>query len=203
MQKIKIIRHSERLDFTNPLYWMVCIGQYWADSPLTKNGHKMAHTKGVELSNDNDKFNPEFIYTSPYTRTIATATEISKSFPKSSVVIQPLLSEFQPNFAHNIALYPNSIDTKFEGIETGFKFPESETEFGLRVKFILEKLIKKNKSDILIVTHGEFVRKSIDYINLQCPNANINTENIPYLSVVSFDYDSVNKLINPNSIKIE
>ena len=202
MQKIKIVRHSERLDFTNPLYWLMCIGQYWADSPLTKNGHTMAQNKGLELSTDS--FNPKYIYTSPYNRTIATATEISKSFPKADVVIQPLLSEYQPNFAHNIALYPNGIDTKFEGEETGIKFPETETEFSNRVQFILEKLINKDPSDMMIVTHGEFIKKIIDYIReLDNNNVEIEANKIPYLTVISFEYDHVNKKIDISSVKIQ
>ena len=201
MQKIKIIRHSERLDFTNPLYWMMCIGQYWADSPLTKNGHTMAYNKGVELSDGS--FNPKNIYTSPYARTMATATEISKSFPTANVIIQSLLSEYQPYYAHTVSLYPNGIDTKYDGIETGIKFPESEEEFSFRVKFILEKLITVDKSDILIVTHGEFIKKTINYIKSVCDNIVIHSDNIPYLTVISFDYEPSVGRINPESVKIE
>lgn len=189
MQRIKIIRHSERLDFTKPLYWLMCIGQYWADSPLTSNGHQMAQKKGSDLATNN--FRPKFIFTSPYNRTIATATEISKSFPSAAVVIQPLLSEYQPNFAHNISIYPNGIDTNFEGKETGFNFPESETEFKSRVKFILQKLIEQNEEDIMIVTHGEFIKKSIDIVCELNPllESELEYQKIPYLAVVTIEFD--------------
>jgi len=74
MVLVKIIRHSERLDYTRPLYWLTCIGQYWADTPLTKNGHDMARIRGQTLKTDG--FDPKYIYTSPYNRTLATSTEI-------------------------------------------------------------------------------------------------------------------------------
>lgn len=59
MTKIKIIRHSERLDYKHPFYWLICFGYHWSDSPLTKTGHEMAKTKGEMLSKI--KFSPKYI----------------------------------------------------------------------------------------------------------------------------------------------
>ncbi|AYV85513.1 MAG: putative phosphoglycerate mutase family protein [Satyrvirus sp.] len=49
MVQIKIIRHSERLDFAHPLYWLFCFGHYWADPPLSPKGHITAHEKGKNI----------------------------------------------------------------------------------------------------------------------------------------------------------
>jgi broad specificity phosphatase PhoE len=200
MAKIKIIRHSERLDFTNPFYWLFYFGHYWADSPLTANGYTIANDKGKKMVN---QFNPRYIYTSPYNRTMATATEIKNSFPHSEIIIEPLLAEYQPNYKHKINLYPKGIPTKYDGIETGFSYPETQDQFNRRVKFIISKLIEKNDSDIIIMTHGAVLKTYINYLQEEYPELILDPKDTPYLTVLSFEYDNVNKKIVEESIKIE
>lgn len=198
MPIIKIIRHSERLDFTYPLYWIFCIGQYWSDSPLTRNGHLIAAKKGKKLIDDN--FKPKKIYTSPYKRTLATATEIKTSFPSIEIIIEPLLAEHQPNYKHNIDLYPNGIPTDYNGETTIFKYPESYSSFSKRIKFIIDNLMKANTEDFIIVTHGEVLKTFINYLNTLYPNIVLDPGNTPYLTILSFEY---NENIIESSIKIE
>jgi broad specificity phosphatase PhoE len=201
MVQIKIIRHSERLDFTHPFYWLVCFGHYWADSPLTTNGHKIANSKGKIMVSDN--FDPKHIYTSPYTRTMATTTEIKASFPYSEIVIEPLLSEYQPNFKHRINLYPNGIPTTYDGQETEFIYPETYEDFSKRVQFIVSKLIEKHDQDFIIVTHGEVLKVYINYIQSLYPDLILDPGSTPYLTTLTFEYDKINKQINENSVKID
>lgn len=200
MVQVKIVRHSERLDFTHPFYWMVCFGHYWADPPLTSNGHKIAADKGREMiSND---FNPGHIYTSPYTRTLATSTEIKTSFPHSEIVIEPLLSEYQPIFKHRINLYPDGIPTTYNGLETEFNYPETYDEFSNRVQYIISRLIEKHDQDFIVVTHGEILKVYINYIQSLYPDLMLDAGSTPYLTILSFDYDKTEQRILESSVKI-
>lgn len=201
MIQIKIIRHSERLDYTNPLYWLVCFGHYWADTPLTKNGYQMANAKGKKMISEN--FNPKYIYTSPYTRTLSTATEIKTSFPNCEIIIEPLLAEYQPSYKHSIILYPNGIPTTYQGQETEFSYPETLEILEKRIKFIISKLINKHDNDIIIVTHGEVLKTYINYIQSLYPDIMLDPGSTPYLTTLSFGYDKVNMKIDEKSVRIE
>jgi broad specificity phosphatase PhoE len=201
MQKIKIIRHGERLDYTYPVYWLLCIGQYWADSPLTKRGHTIAKNKGKDIARSRT-FSPSYIYSSPYNRTLATATEIKSNFANSQLMIEPLLSEYQPYFKHKIGLYPNGLPTTYEGLETGFTYPENHSQFINRTKFILNNIIKKHDKDILIVTHGEILKTFIVELQNRFPSQKIDAGKTPYLTILSFDLDGDKNIIE-DSICIE
>lgn len=201
MVKIKIIRHSERLDFSHPIYWLFCFGHYWSDSPLTSNGYTIANDKGKQMMKGD--FNPKYIYTSPYNRTMATATEIKSSFPESEILIEPLLSEYQPNFKHRINLYPKGIPTKYNGKETTFSFPETYEKFLERVKFIITQIIEKHNCDIIIMTHGAVLNAYVTLIQQQFPDLMLDPKGTPYLTILSFDYDPDKKKIIESTIKIE
>jgi len=201
MIQIKIVRHSERLDYTNPLYWMICFGQHWSDSPLTSNGYKMAKIKGILLKKDN--YDPTHIYTSPYTRTLATSTEIKSSFINAEIVIEPLIAEYQPRIKDYTSLYPHGIPTIYDGHDTEFVFPESYNSFVNRIHFIIFKLLEKHNSDIMVVTHGEVLKVLISHLQTSYPNVMLNAGNTPYLTTLSFKYDKINNMIIEDSICLE
>lgn len=198
---VKLIRHSERLDYKHPFYWLICFGQYWSDSPLTQNGHKIAKEKGKNLLTNN--FNPKHIYTSPYTRTMATAIEIKSSFPHSEIIIEPLLSEYQPIYKHAINLYPEGIPTTYNGEETNFSYPETYEQFSMRIQFIVDKLLEKHLSDFLIITHGEVLKMFITHLQNKYPDMLLDCGETPYLAVLTFEYNIVEKKIDDKSIRIE
>lgn len=200
MPRIKIIRHSERVDHANPLYWMICFGHTWFDSPLTSRGHTMAKDKGQQLIEPG--FNPLYIYTSPYNRTIATATEIKSSFPHTQIMIEPLLAEYQPWWQHTIDLYPEGVPTSYDGTETDFTYPESYEQFERRIQFIVSKLINKTDGDFIIMTHGEVLKTYTGYIQRLYPDLMLNIGSAPYLTTLSFDYDMVNQRITEASVRI-
>jgi len=209
--KIKIIRHSERLDYTKPLQWLFYIGYYWSDSPLTLNGHEMARSKGQELAKEID-FDPRFIYTSPYIRTMETATSIQNSFPKAQIIIEPLLAEYQPYYKHTITLFPKGVPATYQGEETEFTYPETYEKHVDRVKFIIQKIIDKHdlrstsvdiSHDIIIVTHGEVIKTYAEYLLEIYPDTLLDIGNTPYLTTISFEYDTkLNKIIE-ESIKAD
>lgn len=197
---IKIIRHSERLDYTSPLTWLFYFGHHWADSPLTRKGYIDAKDKGMEIKEQLS--NPK-IYTSPYNRTMSTATEIKNSFLSSPIIIEPLLSEYQPIFSHKVNLYPNGIPTLYNGQETQFSYPETYELFYERVKFIIFKLIEDNTSDLILVTHGEILKVIIDFLQKQYPDVVNEPLKINYLTIISFEYDKPNNTIIKSSIIIK
>lgn len=201
MVKIKILRHAQRLDYTQPWYWLMYFGSYWADTPLTDYGHQTAREKGKKLANDD--FHPKHIYVSPYTRTINTGAEIMKSFHQCQMIIEPLLSEYQPRSAHCINAYPYGIPTTYNSNETEFQYPEEYTDFEKRVEFIVDRLIESNSSDIMIVSHGEFIRVSMKYLSKKFPDLILDSHAIPYLTTLTFEYHPDTKQIDENSIKIE
>lgn len=200
---IKIIRHSERLDYTSPFTWLFYFGSPWADSPLTSKGHNDANNKGIEIKEQIS--NPK-IYTSPYTRTLSTATEIKNSFSTSPIIIEPLLSEFQPMYSHKVNLYPKGIPTLYNGQETKFSYPETYELFYERVKFIIFRLIEDNTSDLILITHGELLKVFIDFLQNQYPDI-VDVSHVPskinYLTVISFEYDKATNTIIKSSIKIK
>lgn len=200
MVKIKIIRHSERFDYTHPVGWLFCFGYPWSDAPLTYRGYKYAEEKGKKMIEEN--FHPKYIYSSPYNRTLSTSTEIKKSFPNCQIVIEPLLAEYQPYFRHSVILYPDGIPTTFNDQQTPFTYPETQNNFGERVQFIINKLIENNEDDFIIVTHGEILKFCISYLQNMFPNLNLENTSTPYLTVISFDYDKKNNYIVESSIKI-
>lgn len=199
--QVKIIRHSNRLDFTNPIYWLFCIGQYWADSPLTVEGYNNAKLKALEISNTG--FVPKYIYVSPYNRTITTGTEIKSVFTQADIKIEPLLSEYQPKYYHSITLYPKGIPTIYNGVDTEFSYPESPEAFSRRVKFIITKLIEVNSENIMIVTHGEVLKSFSSYLQNLFPNLLLDPGNAPYLTTLSFSVNTKTGEFISNSIKIE
>jgi broad specificity phosphatase PhoE len=179
----------------------VSFGHYWSDAPLTEYGHNMAHIKGQKLALED--FTPKHIYTSPYIRTMATATEIKKSFPQTEIIIEPLLAEYQPSNGHNIILYPNGIPTNHNGQETEFSFPETYEIFEKRIRFIISKLIEKNENDTIIITHGEILKTYTNYIQSMYPNLMLDPGTTPYLTTLSFQYDKINNKIVENTVKID
>ncbi len=200
MVKVKLIRHSERLDYSHPFYWLFCIGHYWADSPLTSKGYQIARAKGAEMVKDD--FKPKYIYTSPYSRTMATAIEIKNAFPHSEIKIEPLLAEYQPHYKHRITLYPNGLPTEYDGAKTDFNFPETYDNFSRRVEFIVGKLLEKNTDDFIVMTHGEVLKNYINKLQEMYPNIVLDPGTTPYLTVLTFDYDPETKTIIEDSVNI-
>lgn len=196
MINVKIVRHSERLDATNLIYWLFfSFGYHWVDTPLSDNGYKMAEEKGKLFSQQD--FNPKHIYTSPYVRTIATSSIIKTFFPQSELIIDASISEHQPYFRHRTGVYPNGIPT------TDYPFPESITQLSSRTRSAIMNLLEKHDSDLLICTHGALVKAYADHLISIYPDLNLDVEHIPYLSTLSFTYDKDTNTIIKDSIQLD
>jgi broad specificity phosphatase PhoE len=191
--KVKIIRHAERLDCTSPIYWMCCVGQHFSDTPLSVNGLASASLLGEQFAAEG--FNPSHIYVSPYSRTLSTAVRVRKSLPRTDLIIENLLAEYQSSSAHCINLYPEGLPTDYHGDDTGFSYPETEDQLQNRIRFILYKLMDKNDQDILLVTHAGILQAVYDIIRKDNPEFKLDMDRIGYLASISFDYDYNNKTI--------
>lgn len=187
--KIKILRHSERYDYKYPHRWIFYLGHYWADTHLTYEGRKMAASKAKAIKNS--PFNAKWVYTSPYIRTMETAVEIKNVFNNCQLVIEPLLSEYQPYWRHNVSLYPCGIPTSHRGEPTEFNFPETKEQHRKRIEYILNAIISNHKNDdeLIIVTHAEVVRTACELLNTKFPDLLLDATVLPYLGELSFEYD--------------
>lgn len=199
---IKIIRHSERYDYSYPHRWIFFFGYYWADTHLTTEGRKKAAARARLMMRS--KYHVNYIYTSPYIRTMETATEMKTVFGGSQIIIESLLSEYQPYWRHNVSLYPDGIPTSYQGSETEFSFPETKELHRKRIDFIINKIIEKhdNKDNIIIITHGEVIKTFADILNSRFPDLILNTSNLPYLVELSFEFDKNKNEFIENTIII-
>lgn len=197
---IRIIRHSERLDYTHPFYWLFCFGQFWADSPLTSKGYDAAKEKALILKQDG--FSPKYIFTSPYKRTTATAGEIKQVFSAAEILIEPLLAEYQPYYAHTIDMFPNGIPTTYLGTDTGFAYPEDYDKFLDRIKYIVFKLIEDYNEDMILVTHGEVLKIFVHFLQKFNPELMLDVSSTPYLMTLGFSFDLDQKKIIKSSIRL-
>lgn len=201
MIHIKIIRHAQRLDFAQPQKWLFYIGYHWSDTPLTPYGFTSAESKSKELAVNG--FKPKYIYTSPYIRTMQTAAVFKNTFATSEIIVEPLLAEMQPTNSHTITIYPNGIPTTYNGIDTNFTYPETNEQFDSRVQFIISQLINRNKCDLIIITHGEVLKRYINFLQTLFPEQILDAGSTPYLTTIAFDYDCDADTIVKNSIRIE
>lgn len=191
--KVKICRHSERLDYANPLYWLICFGYHSADPPLTERGCTMVENKAQQLLSEG--FTPQRIYSSPYLRTMTTASIMQKYWPGAEIHMETGLSEYQSWRKHRTTIFP-------AGIESTYAFPERHEDMRSRARETIDNLIKKSTGDLMIVTHGAIVRAYAEYVNEMIQGYNLlkeeavpqlDTSNINYLGTLSFTIED-NKL---------
>lgn len=171
VQQIKVIRHSERLDYARPYYWCICFGYLSQDPPLSKRGYELVLEKAEDLLAE--AFVPDRIYTSPYLRTMTTATIIHEHYPDSSLAIDAGLSEYQNIQAHRTSLCPN-------GIVSEWSWPETREQMTKRAIETINNIIERHPNeDILIVTHRPLIKMYAKYLGQ-------DLSDVPYLSGISF-----------------
>ena len=158
--KIWVIRHGQRAKVTAPNY----------DPPLTKLGVQQAKKAAIFLKKNN--FNGK-IYSSPYRRTLETASIIAKELNKP-VYIATFLQEFVrfPG-VHPIKLRPLSVLQKeFPLIAKDAQLPDNwaitskETLECVKKRYSLgiKELNLKHNDEILLVTHGAVLKAAHMYV---------------------------------------
>ena len=85
---IAVIRHSERLDFTNKKKWEKSkrFKQNSLDTPITKNGEKIIKN-AIDKILKKDFKNIIYLYSSPLTRCVQTSLIIKKLIKKNLILI--------------------------------------------------------------------------------------------------------------------
>lgn len=176
------------------------MGQPWSDAPLTAAGQVAARELGK-----GDSFTPTTVYCSPYLRTMTTATcylggvsEREVEWKAPPLTLDLGLSEFQPNHAHHISLYPDGMG-EIEVAGEYYPLPESVEQFEKRVRSYLTRLCQREEDgDILCVTHGAFVRSVAHILFSRSGLTELPFHEVGYLSRISFyvvdgeiDYASV------------
>jgi len=74
MRSVWIVRHGERVDNVNPSWRLTAPRGAWDDPILTQRGHQQAREVGIQLAKANEPI--DYVFCSPFTRTIQTATGI-------------------------------------------------------------------------------------------------------------------------------
>ena len=174
------------------------MGQPWSDSPLTPEGTTAARSLGEKWWSDG--FDPDLVYSSPYLRTMATATALINHQPvKAPLQILPVLSEFQPDSPHKLHLYPEGMEV-IEAPGHRYPLPESVSQFETRVATFLDTLCTDSpvEGDLLLVTHGAFIRTLAHLLANRSGHDQNPLQEIPYLTEITIpvqdgtiDLDSV------------
>ena len=172
------------------------MGQPWSDSPLTPDGTAAARALGERWWSEG--FDPDLVYTSPYLRTMATATALTSHQPvRAPIQIMNALSEFQPDNPHQLHLYPDGMQT-IQTPTTHYPLPETITQFETRVASFIDSLCSQppTNGNLLLVTHGAFLRTLAHLLaNRSGRDQNPLTE-IPYLTEITME-------VNDGSINLE
>ena len=140
-----------------------------ADIPLNSNGRKQARFLGQQLS----KVYFDYIISSPLSRAIETAEIICKN--SREIYIDDLLKEISYGICEGQNLKEIHMETCCE-LHSFFSDPkhyqppeggESISELKERARIFLQKLIfqKNDNNNILVSTHGAYIRSIIGVIN--------------------------------------
>lgn len=178
--KIIVMRHGDRNDYHNPLYWIFgyCITRW--DTELSSYGIENSKKVGKELS---ESITPTHIITSPWLRCIQTATIIKNYFPNSELIVEPLLGEYEKKIEY-CTLYPEG-RTEYKDM---FQRPENENTIKDRAQFIKKKLASKYPHSIWI-THQRVMKEILSSV--------VNKEITKYLGYLSYSVISDNEITEP------
>jgi broad specificity phosphatase PhoE len=156
MKRVRLIRHAESaanagLATTAP------------DSiPLTQNGHLQA-----QASADSIMFAPDLIISSPFDRAIATALPTTERFPQVPFEIWPVeeFTYLNPNrFVGSTQAdrkpHAENYWAKGDAEFTDGSVAESFDHLLARAGAMLSKLADSNAQNILVYSHGQFIRSA-------------------------------------------
>ncbi len=155
MPTFYLIRHAHRLDFIEPEWFNTAIYPY--DPPLSPAGLDRAISLGEELSH----ISIERIFTSPFLRTIQTASPLAH---RLQIPLQLewglcewLCEDWTPTLPQTTPIdelkinYPN-IDSAYQSLVLPC-YPETHEQLDARTSSIAEKLVQSNAQNILAIAH--------------------------------------------------
>ena len=168
-----IVRHAERQDTVDPNWGETA--PYIDDPELSANGIIQAQECAQELKNENISH----IFSSPFLRTIQTASEIADVLDlqiKAEEGLSELLRYdwYNPSpvvmpMEEKIALY--TIDPDYTSFGSAV-YPETENEMEARVAQTLNSILEQYSGEILLVGHGASTSAAVEYL---VGSNNVNT----------------------------
>jgi len=171
MRSIWIVRHGERVDNVDPLWRQNAPRGAWDDPILTPRGHQQAREVGAQLAKAKEPI--DYVFCSPFTRTIQTATgildalEASGSKLYSKIGVPPIFVE--PGFCESLHvcqqtpghLTMKELATQFPRIDQNYKpyhtkhYPETTSMCcQRRITDTISQILQNYLGNILIVSHG-------------------------------------------------
>jgi broad specificity phosphatase PhoE len=155
MQTLWLVRHAHRLDFIQPEWFDTATYRY--DPPLSMAGFDRATLLAQQLS----QVQIDWIYTSPFLRTIQTADPLARLLQLPIRLewglCEWLCQDWTAGFPATtpvdelIRCYPN-IDDAYQSLVIPF-YPENIQELDARIAIIAGKLIQGNSENILAIAH--------------------------------------------------
>lgn len=154
-KKVVLIRHGESvanagLPTSDP-----------ASIPLTENGRQQAEQIAEKMT-----IVPDLIIVSPYLRAKQTAEPVIKRFPQAKVECWPEVREF--TYLSPASCAGTTTEDRKERVKSFWQAAdpcyvdgegaESFSQFVQRVDYVLQKLGDVSAKNILVFTHGQFMR---------------------------------------------
>jgi broad specificity phosphatase PhoE len=151
------LRHAERYDQTNPIrYILFYYLTFGTDTPLTSNGFKQTIEKAKGLLSSNVKK----IISSPYLRTLQTATTIKDTLGEDiPMIVDKRFVELERFGENKNLLYPTGFN-----ITNSIKI-ESDEQLYDRVQKMWNMLLQNEQQNTVIVSHSYFILALYDYLN--------------------------------------
>ncbi len=159
-KNIWIVRHGLRVDFTDPDWVKTAENPY--NPPLDEKGIKQAEETAVRLMSEQI----DYIFTSPFLRTLQTANAIAEK-KGMKFNVETGFSEWlkSDEFSYKPELpSPDEMAEKFPFLNTSYEsvtpsaYPESRNELDKRTEKVLSEIINKYNGNILIISHGSPIK---------------------------------------------
>ena len=158
-QTVWIARHGNRLDFVNPEWFNTAKRRY--DPPLSNDGLIQAAELAQRLKPENIKQ----IFSSPFLRTVQTASEVAQVLD-IPIKLEAGLGEWhnQEWMTESPEIHPQEflvqqyplIDCRYRSVLFP-EYPETEADVNRRTAAMVQQLVSQYQEDILIVGHGASV----------------------------------------------
>ncbi len=197
--RIFFVRHAE----TDENIKKISMGQS-LDSALSRRGLRQAQKLAERLKDEYFDYG----YTSDLKRATETASEILKFHPESQIITTPKLRE------RNLGIYEGQPNDKWKEImkksETSFRSfkpegGESYEEVQARIRKFFHQLVKKHKTDtLLLVSHTATLTTLFLYLlayPLEADGYNFLKPTNTSLTICDFDPDRTHKILLLNDIE--
>ncbi len=182
-----VVRHGIRIDFTTPGWVDTAENPY--NPPLDPKGIRQAEETALRF--DNEKI--DYIFASPFIRTLQTASSIAEK-KGMTFNMEAGLSEWLKSSEFRFMPDLYSIDKlarEFPLLNTDYKslgaagYPETREDLDARTVEALEKILDKYSGSILVVSHGSPIKSIFKFLN-----NTVHDDYPPMCSVSKFKYDS-------------